>query len=253
MPFQGYLLDDDLLVFQAGEQKPRFEHWNIQAGRFVARVRLSDQIVVVLRADIRGDVLIGTTDDMMGKMGAFDLRRDSKPNPRLLAAAPPDRPHLRPPPANPVDFDGAYEADLPETVGKSAPMVGATLRCKDGTCTFAMGKDSKEVYDKLGSINPSHYSQAKFALAYAKEHKANASEEAPHLSALLDSDSNLYSCVDLGYINPRFPGADMPGLTILCKLDRNPWKKPVVLLMGTILANCGPGFCRYAIVPMFRQ
>ena len=127
-------------------------------------MRLSDQIVVVLRADIRGDVLIGTTDDMMGKMGAFDLRRDSKPNPRLLAAAPPDRPHLRPPPANPVDFDGAYEADLPETVGKSAPMVGATLRCKDGTCTFAMGKDSKEVYDKLGSIHPSHYSQAKFAL-----------------------------------------------------------------------------------------
>jgi hypothetical protein len=245
---QGYLLDEGLLVLQSGEQKPRFEQWRIASGRFISRVKLSD----LLRADVRGDTM-GTTDDMMGKTSSFELRKETKPSAQLLAAAAPDRPYPPPPQAKPQDFKGVFEIELPERVGQKTPLVKATLNCAAGTCKLTMGKDLNEVYDKLDQVRPSHFGQAKFALKYARERKDKAKEEAPYLGPLLESDAAIQSCVDLGYVKPRFPGADMPGMTLLCRLDRNPWNKPALLLMGTILANCGPAFCRYAITPLLRQ
>jgi hypothetical protein len=253
LPVQAYLLDEGLLVLQSGEQKPRFERWNMRDGKLISRVKLSDQIVVVLRADVRGNTMIGTTDDMMGKTSPFELRKNLKPIPQLLAAAPPDRPYPPPPQVNPREFEGTFEIDLPERIGQKSPLMKAALNCTASMCKFTMGKDVNEVYDKLDSIRPSHFSQARFALTYARERKDKAREEAPYLAPLLDSDANIQSCVNLGYNKPQFPGADTPGMTILCKLDRSPWNKPVVLLMGSILANCGPAFCRYALTPMLRQ
>ena len=250
--FVGYLLDETLLVTLAGEQKPRFERWNIRDGKFIARVKLSERSIVGLRAEVRGNVMVGTTDDGLGHISPFELRRQATADKRLLAAAPPGRPYPAPPLASATDFAGTYEITLPEK-GKDGRRMKATLNCRGEACTFAMGNDIGQTYDRLDPIRRSNFGQAKFALKYAKEHKDNAKKEAPYLSALLDSDAGIHSCINLGYKNPRFSGADIPGLTILCKLDRSPWNKPVVLHMGSILSNCGNAFCRYGMIPMFRQ
>jgi hypothetical protein len=254
VPFIGYFLDESLLVTLAGNQKPRFERWHVLNGKFSASARLSEEIDVALRFEVRGDVMVGTTFDRLGRAShtaTFELRRQRNPDSRLLAAAPPNRPHPAPPVVSSAEFEGTYEMALPERERDGTPKK-ATLRCRSDVCTFAIGTSS-ESYDKLDPIRRSHFNQAKFALKYAKDHGVKARREAPYLSPLLDSDAGIHSCIDLGYKNPRFPGADVPGLNILCKLDRNPWNRPVVLHMGSILANCGDAFCRYGMLPMFRQ
>jgi hypothetical protein len=255
IPFVGYFLDGSLLVMVAGDQKPRFEQWRILNGKLSASATLSEEISIALRAEVRGDVIVGTTFDGLGRASqtaAFELRKQAKPDSRLLAAAPPGRPYPAPPVARPSEFAGTYEINLPRKPG-DATSAKATLHCGADACTFAMGNDIRETYDKLEPIRRSHFGQARFALNYAKEHKENAKRLEPYLSTLLDSEAGIHSCIDLGYKNPRFSGADIPGLMILCKLDRNPWSRPVVLHMGSILSNCGDAFCRYSLLPMFRQ
>ena len=254
IPFVGYFLDENLLVALASDQKPRFEQWRIVNGKFSASARLSESINIALHGEVRGDVILGTTYDTLGRAShtaAFELKKQPGPDSRLLAAAPPGRPYPAPPFTGAAHFAGTYEITLPDR-GKDGRPLKATLSCRGEVCTFSMG-DISEVYDKLDPIYRSHFRQAKFALNYAKERKANAKQEAPYLAALLDSDAGIHSCINLGYKNPRFPGADTPGLTILCRLDHSPWNKPVVLHMGSILSNCGTSFCRYGMLPMFRQ
>jgi hypothetical protein len=150
-------------------------------------------------------------------------------------------------------FLGTFAIDLPETVGQKAPLVKWILRCQDSKCALALGNQATQTYDKLEPARAEHLSQARSALKYARDRKSIGKTEAPHLAPLLDSDSDLESCIDLGYAKPSFPGADLPGLTLLCTLQRNPWRRPVVLLLGTLLANCGPAFCRYEIFPLFKE
>jgi hypothetical protein len=157
------------------------------------------------------------------------------------------------PPEDPSKFYGSFAIELPETVGQAKPTVKWTLRCREGQCALASGNEPAQVFDKLEAARSEHFAQAQFALKYAKEHKAEGKKAAPYLSALLDSDSELQSCIDLGYRKPSFPGADVPGMTLLCGLRSNPWPRPAVLLLGTLLANCGPAFCRYEIVPLFKE
>jgi len=255
IPFVGYFLDESLLVMLAGDQKPRFERWHVLDGKFSATATLSDAISVALRFEVHGDVMVGTTYDRLGRAShtaAFELKKQAEPDPRLLAAAPPGRPYPAPPVTKTADFEGTYEITIPEG-GKDGRRTKATLSCRGEVCTFAMGNSIGETYDRLEPIRRSNFGQARFALKYAKEHKDRAKQEAPYLSALLDSDAGIQSCINLGYKNPRFSGADIPGLTILCKLDRSPWNKPVVLHMGSILSNCGNAFCRYGMLPLFRQ
>jgi hypothetical protein len=252
IPFAAYLLDEGLIVMAAGDQEPRTGRWFFYGGKFGTSARLAEDVNVGLRAEIHGDAMVGTSI-LTGQDLPFELRRQAQPDSRLLAVAPPGRPNPPPPPASAADFYGSYEVELPERIGQASPRVKATLTCEQEACLFSMGKDVSEAYDLLEPIRRSNFSQARFALKYAKDRKDAAKEEAPYLSALLSSDANIHSCINLGYKKPRFSGADVPGLTILCKLDRNPWSKPVVLHMGSILANCGKAFCRYAIIPMFRR
>ena len=73
---------------------------------------------------------------------------------------------------------------------------------------------------------------------------------ARHLRPLLLSSAQIDACINL-------PSTMLPktltGSMILCKLDHNPWKKPVVLLMGWTMAN-NPGslFSAYEIIPLFQ-
>jgi hypothetical protein len=148
-------------------------------------------------------------------------------------------------------FDGTWKASFPEAVGQTDPKVNWTLVCRERICTLAMGGTTAK-FQNLEPVTPKHLSQAQFALKYAREHKANGKQQAPHLSALLDAASVLSSCIDLGVPHPNARDEER-GLTLLCALDRNPWERPVVLLLGTILANCGPAFCRFELFPLFKD
>jgi hypothetical protein len=246
VPVSGYLLDEALLILKVGNEQPREARWGIRAGKFESSFLMSEQVVAVLRAEVRGDTMVGTAD--AARTSPFELHKDPKPNPQLLAVAPPNRPHPPAPRADPREFDGVYEMDLPERVGEKSPLVKNRLTCKGGKCILAVGKDEAAIYDKLGVIRPSHFAHARYALKFAMDHKANAQEEAPYIVPLLASGANLQSCIDLG----SSQGYE-PGMTVLCKVDRNPWKAPAVLLMGSIIGSCGQVFCRYEIVPLVRR
>jgi len=165
-------------------------------------------------------------------------------------AADPGKPRQAPPAADPAEFDGTYEAYVPAAVGKSSRQVKAVLKCAAGACDLALG-DTAEHYDRLNAIRADHYSQARFALNYARERRANVKAERPWLGTLLDSNAEIEACIDLSSVKPSY--AEHPGLTVLCKVSPNPWRQPVVILMGTILAECGATLCRYSLLPMFRR
>lgn len=254
----GYLLDEGLVILKLGDEKPREGHWTIRAGKFQLQTRLSMEVNLSLNAEIRGDVMAGTAEESnvvplpleqrKDLRSSFELRRDPKPNPELLAATPQNRPFPPAPRANPREFDGVYEMDLPEKIGEKSPLVKNRLTCKDGKCTFSVGEADEEIYDKLGVIRPFHFAQARFALKHAMDRKHDAKEEAPYLAPLLDSGANLRACIDLG-ISRMYA----PGMIILCKVDRNPWKRRAVLLMGRIISDRCTAFCRYGIVPLLQR
>ena len=148
-------------------------------------------------------------------------------------------------------FEGTFVNVVPEKVGDTVPTMKVALTCAQPSgCTFTIG-GSTERWDKIGPLPDSILEQARFALKYAKDRRERATLELPTLRALLESTSDISGCVDLGYINPP-PGLDHPGYSILCTVNPNPWDKPAVVLLGSILAGCGPAFCRYQIIPLFK-
>jgi hypothetical protein len=200
-----------------------------------------------LKGALTGDRVAGTSDNLMGKLLPFEIHKASKSIPALTVAAPPPLP--APAAIKPAEFSGVFEAVFPKIIGQKTPTVKARLRCEYPTrCTFDIEESSPEIYDKLIPLRISHFSQARFALDYAREHKSNAKLESPELGPLLDSTATLDTCIDLQQTK-----LDAPGLMVLCKLDRNPWQQPVVIFMGSILANCGESFCRFGLLPMFRK
>ena len=87
-----------------------------------------------------------------------------------------------------------------------------------------------------------------------RQGRAIAVAARPDLEPLLASSAQIDSCLDLDRAVDRMmqPAPYPGGYTLLCKLDRNPWEKPALLLMVTLPAACGQAFCRYEIVPVFR-
>ena len=238
-----YLLDEGLVILKAGDEKPREGRWAIRDGKFQTQAKLAERVIVSLDADIRGDVMAGKAD-----AAPFELRRDRKGNPELLAASPPNRPYPPTPRTDPREFDGIYEMDLPELIGQATPLVKNTLACSGGKCVYFVGKEKLATWDKLSVIRPHSFAGARYALKYAMEHKAEAKQEAPPLAPLLDSGATVLACIDLGQGK-----RDEPGGVILCKTDREPWKTPSVLLMGLILSDTCRAFCGYSIIPLLRR
>lgn len=149
-------------------------------------------------------------------------------------------------------YAGSFEALYPEKVGDKTPTVPMRMQCAmPAGCMLEFGGGQ----EKFGVVRPvpkAILDQANGAVDYARERKANAVAERPDLAPLLESTARIVDCIDLA--KRRDPPAKVEepdGYIALCKLDRNPWKNPVVLLMGSIMANCGPAFCRYEILPLF--
>lgn len=244
-----YLLDGGLLVLKVNDEKPRNEYWAIRAGRFQTRIKLSGQVIVNLDGEFRGDALTGTVVERGDDAVPFQLTRVPKPSPELLASAPPGRPYPPAPKASAKDFEGTYEMALPEKIGVPLPLVVNRLVCKQGACLYTIANDDPTEFKMQGTVRPTTFGQARHALKYAMDRKAEAKAEAPHLAPLLDSGASLAGCIDL-----ELEGMRAPGMVILCKLDRNPWKSPAVLLMGSILSDsCRAASCRYEIIPLVRR
>ena len=146
-------------------------------------------------------------------------------------------------------FAGSYETLLPEKIGGKIPTVRWRMQCTTAECEFAAGENSDK-FDAVRPVRASILEQANYALGYAREHKGPALAERPDLKPLLDSRARIAECIDLGKMDSQ---VQQDGYIVLCKLDGNPWPKPVVLLLGTILANCGPAFCRFEIIPLFKR
>ena len=244
-----YLLDDGLFILKVNDEKPRDERWIVRAGKFQTRIKLSEQLIVNLSGEVRGNVLAGSAEERRDESAPFSLAKIPKPTPELLASAPPGRPYPPAPKANAKDFEGVFEMALPEKIGEPLPLVVNRLVCKAGACLYTIGKNNPTEFKMQGTVRPSAFGQARYALKYAMDRKVEAKAEASHLAPLLDSGANLAGCIDL-----EIEGMRAPGMVILCKLDRNPWKAPAVLLMGAILSDtCRAASCRYEVIPLLRR
>ncbi|MBI1942830.1 MAG: hypothetical protein HYS35_04120 [Betaproteobacteria bacterium] len=121
-------------------------------------------------------------------------------------------------------------------------------------CAVLFGS-SAEIFDAIRVFPERLLFQPRFALKYARDRLARAVAARPDLEPLLRSGAEIESCIDMERAAdrlmqpPDYPG----GYLLLCKLDRNPWQKPALLLMSTLLASCGPVFCRYEIMPLFGE
>ena len=151
----------------------------------------------------------------------------------------------------PAHFVGGFADTVPGLTGGTKPDTRLALNCEQaGKCVLALGKDTIASFSTFAVVKELKY--ARNALAYAKERKdvpagSVYAWQANNLRPLLASKSEIEMCVDVQ--NESMKDEYM----LLCRLDRDPWKKGTVLLMGTLLANCGELFCRYEIYPLFRE
>ncbi len=149
----------------------------------------------------------------------------------------------------PSYFVGTFEDIVPETTGGTVPNTKFSLSCgRSGDCELKIGKNSGASFKASANVVDLH--SAKYAIKYAKEHgdvpaSSYLSWTANNLKPLLYSKSDIESCLDL-------TSESLPeGYMLLCRLDRNPWNKKAVLLLGSLLSTCGELFCRFEIIPLF--
>lgn len=147
-------------------------------------------------------------------------------------------------------YVGTFEDTVPQKIGGKTPNTKFTLNCnKSASCTIKVGENQVGTFNSFTSVT--NLQAANYALSYAKEH-LNVSEgstyswQANHLKPLLTSTAKLESCIDIS-------DKSSLGYILLCKLDNDPWAKSTVLILGTQMSNCGDLFCRYEIVPLFRN
>lgn len=154
----------------------------------------------------------------------------------------------------PDEYRGRYTNLIPGKLGGIVPDTKVFVRCQQRAgCFVDVGSGS--AYRLAVDVQPLILNYARESLAYAKAHRDRAvgthrAYEASSLMPLLRSDSEIASCLDL-----RLPQPDniLNGSVILCNIKRNPWGKPVVLLMGWTMTEGDPLFSSYFIQPMFRN
>jgi hypothetical protein len=161
-----------------------------------------------------------------------------------------DRPSANRLAVKPSEFNGTYAGRL-----NNSQVDSVHLKCEGGkACILTMSGSPPEVYQEITALDSRNYPEADSALKYAREHKAAAGAElvkGSPLAVLLESNAKISVCIDLRKLKQNGRPAEPPAYTILCKVDSDPWGKPAVLYMGTILANCGPVLCRFGFLPMF--
>jgi TPR repeat protein len=148
-------------------------------------------------------------------------------------------------------FLGSFEDWVPKLVGGTVPEVKSSVTCGKTTgCSVTLGQNATEKFNRISLF--STIDSANAALGYAKSHQKVAANSAltwpaKNLQPLLASDAVIDQCINLGR------GSLREGYLLLCKLNKNPWGKPVALLMGMQMSNCGELFCGYEIFPLFRN
>lgn len=261
--FDYYFLDNHLLIYRNRNEVFSKNKWQIRNGKVA--IALLNNPKFPLELDFEGELvgtkIVGTAKNYVSVQGKLQtesspwiVEKLAAPLSALVAAMPANRPPPAPLPLTKIsEFEGFYSTSLPKKFGQSTPTTTFEFRCEAALgCTLKGSDLPAEIFDRVSPLSRSAISQAKFALQYAKEHKSEAIQQEPWLSNLLSSNSEISTCLDLRKTKPTYAGENTPGLNIICRLNQNPWKEPVLLYMGTILANCGPAFCRYGILPLFK-
>lgn len=152
----------------------------------------------------------------------------------------------------PSYFSGVFEDKVPKVIGGTVPEMLIDLACsRQVGCKLRFGpQNDVGTFRIAGKVKD--LSEARFALSYAKSKKdvptgSPMAWQANRLMPLLASTAEIDSCVDLEQ------GEMKNAYMLLCKLTVDPWGKGTVILMGTVLSNCGQLFCRYELFPLFRR
>jgi hypothetical protein len=139
-----------------------------------------------------------------------------------------------------ASLTGHYEARF---VDQQQPKTWSLDCVSESRCVLHM---ADTIIDAPDVLPVDDLRQARFALAYAAEHakgQASASDDpfAARLAPLLQSSPEIARCWDL-----RDPE---PDYLLACRLRANGRIDPRMFLFGTVLAGCGPEFCRFDIFP----
>jgi len=154
--------------------------------------------------------------------------------------------------ANPLP-EGTYAGKIEfDQSSMEMKLVCAQEECQLNTVFVTRGGRPDQNSEPLTEITPvENLDEAQFALEYARSQrsarisKREFSELIQHLQPLLKSDLNFEQCFDVHY------GGD--AYSLVCNTAKSAWEKPSLLYLGSLLANCGEGFCRYVIYPLIKQ
>lgn len=124
--------------------------------------------------------------------------------------------------------------------------------CQLETAFVTRGGAPNRNSEPLTEITPvENLDEAQFALEYARSQKSarigkrEFSALIQHLQPLLNADLVFDKCYDVHYGGENY--------SLVCTTAKSAWEKPSVLYLGSLLANCGEGFCRYVIYPLIKQ
>lgn len=156
----------------------------------------------------------------------------------------------------PRHFLGGFEAKMPAIIGDAIPNTTMSVLCEEKSGCFLVSGEHGQRFPLVRTF--SRKDVANDALTYAKAHKNVVAQSpmawyAKNLMPLLSSSAIIESCVDLA---EKSTYNDPPsGQILICKLNKSPWPKPVVLLMGVRMgqtSGCGELYCDYEIHPLFQ-
>lgn len=250
LPMDLYLLDRHRLASKIGNDPAAIRSWFIKGDKMELGV-MQNGGVFSLRGTKADNRMSGTGLDMKGPTGTWETTQQATPAPALLDKVGPAGISAAPPKANPKDFTGRFSASFQQRNGDPSTLITLTVEC-DSTisCILSRGNDTA-TFDYISEVRRGNFNEAKSALNYAREHKAKAKQQAPYLASLLDSSVEIETCVDLR-TKPQQPNSEpsLPGYLLLCKPTAQLGIQTTVLLMGTILSNCGEAFCRFDITPL---
>lgn len=128
----------------------------------------------------------------------------------------------------------------------------AREECQLDTTFITRGGAPDRISEPLTEITPvENLDEAQFALEYARSQKSariskrEFSELIQHLQPLLNSNLDFEKCFDVHYGGESY--------SLVCSTAKSAWEKPSLFYLGSLLANCGEGFCRYVIYPLIKQ